>query len=158
LEAGVGCHDHLDEVSGRLTSNLRVRLGDGFDVLREVRPSIVGGLWARETRVYRDGELRATFAVSYDYAISPHDFEVSCLLPAHATAIPKLPALAASLLLAGGVAAVGGALAGALAGGSLMLAATMAGRVRVSGRRPRRSQEDGMAGIGDALSFETLCG
>jgi len=128
------CHRHLTEISDRLTANLRGRLGEEFEVLRDVRPVAFGGQWSRDTRVYRDGELRATFSVAYDYVISPHDFQVSCLLPAPARAMPTVPALAASLLLAVGATAVGGPVVGALAGGSTLLAVALAAHAGPFGR------------------------
>ena len=126
-EGQAECHRHLTEISDRLTANLRDRLADEFEILRDVRPVAFGGQWSRDTRVYRDDELRATFSVAYDYVISPHDFQVSCSIPARARTRSKAPALAASLLLAAGATSLGGPLVGVLAGGSLLLAGTLAG-------------------------------
>jgi len=153
------CHRHLSEISDRLTSNLRVRLGDGFEVLRDVRPVSFGGEWVRSTRVYRAGELRATFSVSYDWVTSPHDFEVSCLLPSPATAVPKAAAIAASLLIAGGATALGGPIAGALAGASTLLAAILAGRAWPFGRKPAESAPDeALLGLDGGLQLDPLLG
>jgi hypothetical protein len=141
-ETQLDCHRHLGEISDRLTGNLRARLGDGFEVLRDVRPVAFGGQWSRATRVYRDGELRATFSVAYDYVLSPHDFEVSCLLPTPATAVPRAAAIAVSILVAGGATAFGGPLAGALAGGSTLLAAILAARAWPFGRTRRSATRE----------------
>jgi hypothetical protein len=156
-EGQADAHRHLSETSDRLTGNLRARLGDGFEVLRDVRPVVAGGRWTRATRVYRDGELRATFAVDYDWVISPHDFAVSCRLEALAAdgALPRAPAFAASLLTGVGAGVFAGPAAGALAGGAALMVALLAARVRPSRRRQARA--DAEAGLPD-LRLDPLLG
>ena len=117
---------HLGKISERLTANLHNKLGDGFRVVHGGRPVTFGGQWSRDTLVYRHGRLRATFSVAYDSMISPDDFQVSCVLTSPATALPELPVVAASLVLAAGATALGGPLAGVIAGATTLLAATLA--------------------------------
>jgi len=155
-ETRLDTHRHLGEISQRLTDNLRVRLGDDFEVLRDVRPVLAGGQWSRATRVYRHGELRATFRVTYDYVMSPHDFEVSCQLTVPATRVPKAVAAAACLVVGGGAAALAGPLAGALAAGSTLLAASLAGRPLA--RRRARRQADGEIGLAEGVGLDPLLG